>query len=397
MRLSGRVKGTGHRSGGRNDPRLLTREQEGELAERILYLADHGFPLTMDKVRETAFEYARANGIKEFSPHSKDKKGGRKWFKFFMQRFPELAMKTARQISRNRAKAVTKEAIDNWFLEYNSVLNEKKISDPRYIWNVDETGVTNMPKPSTFIGRKGSDLKQIVADERPQISTIIAAVNAAGERMDPLIIHRGRRVPETWIRRAPKNVIVKASIKGYVTDAVFHEWGKHFIEHLRRTGELGKPHVLILDGHGSHVYNMPFINNMIHHKVVVLTLTPHTTHATQPIDQCPLAVFKRFFNWKLEVWCRERRGKALNKLDFWKVFLPAWERSMTERNIRGGFKMTGVYPLNPNAIPYHKFIPNSDSESSDSDDDNDDDDYLDDDDCKLIICGSICGLQIVFF
>ena len=46
---------------------MLKKKVEGELAYRIVKLAKNGFPLTSKKVCQTAYKFARENGIKGFS------------------------------------------------------------------------------------------------------------------------------------------------------------------------------------------------------------------------------------------------------------------------------------------------------------------------------------------
>ena len=38
------------------------------------------------------------------------------------------------------------------------------------------------------------------------------------------------------------------------------------------------------------------------------------------------------------------------KQDFWKVFWPAWKKSMTTTTLQSGFRRTGMFPINPNII-----------------------------------------------
>ena len=40
-------------------------------------------------------------------------------------------------------------------------------------------------------------------------------------------------------------------------------------------------------------------------------------------------------------------GRVLNKVNFWDVFVPSWNSSITPKNIILGFKKTGVYPHDP--------------------------------------------------
>ena len=170
--------------------------------------------------------------------------------------------------------------------------------DPRHIWNIDETNVTNIPKEKKFVGLLGKKLNQVVGSERAETSTVVDCVNAAGEKMPPLIIHRGVWVPATWTQNAPLYYQVCATKKGYINHAVFYFWGKMFLAHLKRLGLEKKQCVLIIDGHGSHVYNLLFVYNKYQHNVSVAVLELHTTHVTQPLDQYPFEAFKaHFFQW----------------------------------------------------------------------------------------------------
>jgi len=74
---------------------------EKELAEHVKNLASVGFPCTRDDIRTLAYEYALRVGIKGFS--DKKKRAGYYWFQGFMQRFPELGVKSAENLSVPRA------------------------------------------------------------------------------------------------------------------------------------------------------------------------------------------------------------------------------------------------------------------------------------------------------
>ena len=118
----------------------------------------------------------------------------------------------------------------------------------------------------------------------------------------------------------------------------------HHLEKLNGNGLINGNNVLTSDGHGSHVYNLPLMQDF-----------HHTTHATQPIYQHPLAIFKKYFHYYLAVWSQKHRGKPLPKSEFFKVFLPAWKKVMSEKYIKAGSHITGLWPLNPDAIPNDKF------------------------------------------
>lgn len=54
--------------------------------------------------------------------------------------------------------------------------------------------------------------------------------------------------------------MVRLSDNGWITSELFMAWAENFVQQLPKDDLL--PHVLFLDGHGSHVYNLDFINLM---------------------------------------------------------------------------------------------------------------------------------------
>ena len=48
-----------------------------------------------------------------------------------------------------------------------------------------------------------------------------------------------------------------ATKKGYIMKSQFHEYGLAFLRYLKANGLADKTNLLILDGHKSHLYNLP--------------------------------------------------------------------------------------------------------------------------------------------
>jgi len=73
---------------------------------------------------------------------------------------------------------------------------------------------------------------------------------------------------------------------------------------------LQQKHVLLLDVHGSHVYNVDFLKMMAANNVDVFCFPPHTSHILQPAD---VSLFKSLkSNWTAEglKFTKETGGKV---------------------------------------------------------------------------------------
>ena len=78
-----------------------------------------------------------------------------------------------------------------------------------------------------------------------------------------------------------------ATVKGYIIKNRFHEYDMHFIQFLKANWLADKPNLLIIDGHKSHLYNLPFYEAIRDNNVEILMIPPHTSHILQPLDLFP--------------------------------------------------------------------------------------------------------------
>ena len=247
--------------------------------------------------------------------------------------------------------------ISQWFDLLKKIQMEVGIVSPAQIWSGDETGVQNVPKEIKVLGIKNIRTFQQVSSEQGETLTILSFVNALGNVVPPMIIHKGQRVQDTWKIKAPGNIRISATTKGYITKSKFHEYGLKFIRYLKENGLANQKKLLIVDGHKSHLYNLPFYEAMISNNIEVLTIPPHTSHLLQALDSVPFAQFKKYWENNLHRYNNSHSGRPLNKVDFWEVFVPSWNQAMVPKNIIAGFRCTGIYPFDPTAIPKTAMAP----------------------------------------
>ena len=129
--------------------------------------------------------------------------------------------------------------------------------------------------------------------------TVLTFVNVAGQSVPPLIIHKGQRVQETWNLKAPGNMKIAATERGYIMKSKFHEYGLHFVKFLKSNGLADKMNLLIIDRHKSHLYNLPFYKAMRANNIEILIIPPHTSHLLQTLDLVPFAQFKKHWESNL--------------------------------------------------------------------------------------------------
>ena len=87
----------------------------------------------------------------------------------FLKRYPQLKVKeTVTNLSIAQANATRKSSVLAWYKKYENVLKQLEITDPKYIWNIDEHGSEDMPKVKKVIGLKGIKKFQKQPHEKPK-------------------------------------------------------------------------------------------------------------------------------------------------------------------------------------------------------------------------------------
>jgi len=346
--------------------------EEKELVDRLVEIAHLGFPMSLNEVCDVAYEYAVRNGKKGFSKEAGT--AGKDWGYAFKERHKDrIRLYTPQQLSRARAESATPEAFDEWFDLYEDLLRKGKIMDengvinPKRIWNIDKTGITDLPRPRKALCPKGERAVEVVGGERGELSTIMSYVNAAGDVVPPMIIHKAYsatgvyRVQGEWKDGIGKGMVLRATGTGYVDKNTFLQYGYKFIEFLKRNKlitEGDEKNLVILDGHSTHVYNLAFIDLMIQNNVDLISLVPHSTHDSQPWDKFLARAVKVYWSPELRLWSYKKKGRRLPKTKFFSIFVKVWDMAMKKHRILSSWRVTGLYPLDRKRLTHtHKTDP----------------------------------------
>ena len=119
----------------------------------------------------------------------------------------------------------------------------------------------------------------MTALEKGETSTALVTINAVGDSPPVMVIHKGKYIGKQWSNGAPHDTLVRVSDKGYINRELFVEFGYSFVKYLeKRQLNDGRPHLLLMDSHYSHLYNLEFLELMKGNNIHVLPC--HLTRVT---------------------------------------------------------------------------------------------------------------------
>ncbi len=208
------------------------------------------------------------------------------------------------------------------------------------------------PKAPKVVARKGQkNLSCITSDTKSQV-TVLACVNATGDCIPPFVIFNRKMKTELAVGEVP-NTYYGYSKNGWMDMELFHDW---FVNHFLCYAPSERPLLLLLDGCSSH-FCPDMVKLAASEQVVLFVLPPHTTQVSQPLDKGVFSALKSSWRKVCHSFLVRNPGRVITLYDFSSLLCEAWDEAMTIKNIKSGFRVTGVYPLNEAAfvLPEEQF------------------------------------------
>ena len=214
------------------------------------------------------------------------------------------------------------------------------------IYNLDEFGMPLDPKPLSIASKSGQKHPSTITTGNRQQITVLACVSASGYCIPPLVVFKRKTLSkELCIGKVPGTMYAFSS-NGWVDSEIFDLW---FNNHFLAYAVPARPILLIMDGASCHL-NLVTIKKAAKEEVLLCCLPPHSTHLTQPLDKGCFDPLKSSWREECHNYLTKNPGKVVTQYQFFELFKNAWYKSMTMRNIAAGFRVTGIYPFDPEKI-----------------------------------------------
>ena len=181
---------------------------------------------------------------------------------------------------------------------------------------------------------------------------VLVCINVAQYHFPSFYIFCGKTFQRDYIKQCVDNASMAMQPKAWMKGYLFKSWIGHFVKNVLDCG-LGISssycHLLILNGQGSHV-TVDVVKTARSIGLNFFTLPFHTFHAKQPLDISYLNHSNKPFDYCKTYGHYKTSLEALQKEVLAKWVSTALEKALPEKNIKSGFRSTGIVPLNPRAM-----------------------------------------------
>lgn len=174
---------------------LLTPAEENKIVELAVISSDWGDPLTTMDITKYA------NALLAKRPGETSVKVGKNWAsRFLVRHHKRLQMYWSKPLDTQRAKGLTREAVDDWF----KILKEQIVENgilPENIYGMDESGFPPSNQGSQrVIGRAGNKIQHKQGGANRENVTAVVTICADGSTLRPLVIFKGEYLMKRWIK-----------------------------------------------------------------------------------------------------------------------------------------------------------------------------------------------------
>ena len=278
------------------------------------------------------------------------KRVGKNWTQRFVQRRPELKMRFSRVYDFQRALCENPETIGAWFRLVENMRGKYGIQDGDF-YNFDETGFMMGMIQGTMVvtGSERRGRAKSVQPGNREWSTAICCINGEGWSVPPFLLVQGMYHLANWYSETDlhSDWVIRTTSNGWTDNNTALEWIKHFDKHTA-TRTKGRYRMLVLDGHGSHL-SAEFEAYCKEHNIITLCLPAHSSHITQPLDVGCFGPLKRAYGHEINAFVKAHINH-ITKVEFLIAFKAAYKASITESNIKGGFRGAGLVPFDPQTV-----------------------------------------------
>lgn len=336
--ISRRINGENAGKVGR--PCVLLEEDERSLVQCITAAGEWGFPLTLFDIRLLVKSFLDKKGVTE--KRFCNNLPGKDWGMSFLKRQKNiLSQRLCQNVKRARAN-VDEETITAYFDELQTNLEGV---DAHLIINYDETNLTDDPGRKHVVVRRGCRHPERIIDTTKSSTSVMFTAVGNGVLLPPYITYKAEHLYNTWTEGGPKGTVFNRSKSGWFTMEIFEDWFRSIILPYFKKYDTEAPKVLIGDNLASHV--SPWVISQCEKlNIRFILLPPNSTGICQPLDVSFFRPLKAYWRSVLGEWKETNRGSIPK--DKFPCLLSKCLNAMTsdcEKNIKAGFKATGLVPL----------------------------------------------------
>ncbi|XP_057842521.2 uncharacterized protein LOC131051937 [Cryptomeria japonica] len=256
----------------RGPPTILSLEEEIEIVDWCKDMAQLGHELEIIQLKSHVAHICetRPNPFNNGIP-------GTSWWAGFHKHHPDLTIRTIEGLDRDRVVMLRPSIVTDFYDNLEKLYNASE-NGPTKIWNCDETGVqAGRNCGMQVIAKLGSRSVPHILSKGREWITILCCLSAASHSIPGFYLFKAKRQLKNYIANYEPGACMAAQPYAWMMKELFLNWLYHFARSVLGGVSCTNRHLLIFDGHRSHVA-LTTIQEAKSLGIDLLTLPAHTSH-----------------------------------------------------------------------------------------------------------------------
>lgn len=322
---------------------FLTQAEEARISLWAQHMAQIGYGQIKRELKQAVQRILLSEG----RPHPfKDSLPGKKWYKLFLGRHPDLARLMPQHLGGEKASP-NQDDIHVWFEQFGSYLKQRSaasvLKQPERIYHLDECGFPLCDKTDKVLSLERRKTINPYSSRYVNGITLLSTISAAGAFLPPTLVCPHNKLKESPLEGGPAEAYHGKSKNGWLDDQVFYTFiEKSFLPYLTHRG-VGRPVILFVDAQASHL--TPEVTDLCNDSEVILYCLP--AHASNILQPCDLAVCRPLqMAWEEAEKGFITNGESVKKLTLARALKPVWDSIISRPDLaKNAFKATGIFPF----------------------------------------------------
>lgn len=328
-------------------PISLTEEDEENIVKGICLSSKWGFPFKSMDIRLLVQSFLNKKEGKE--NRFKNNLPGYDWFRHFFNRNKSiLSERLTENIKRSKAK-VNSECIKIYF---DHLKNSLTGVSTHLIINYDEINMVDDPREVNIITRRRCKHPKRILNSSTSCVSVMFAGTPSGFLLPPYVVYKADNLNNDWTEGEPKGTMYNYSKSGWFDNVLFEDWFNELILPYFRKFPVDMPKAMIGDNFASHI-TIGVIEECKKYNIRFILLPSNSTRLCQPLH---VAIFKPLkMQWRKSLSAYKNKNRdCIPKTVFPRVVKNSLKilniNNCVSKNLIWGFKSTGIFPLNENAV-----------------------------------------------
>lgn len=267
------------------------------------------------------------------------------WWECFKSRHPDVVLRIGEGLELKRSMGLINFVCGQFYNNLASLITSQGYN-ALHIWNMDESRVQAVGRNNTLkvVVKKESKHENVPTCDSREWLIVLVCISAIGTFLPHYFIFKGTYLLQDYVKFCGPCAVMNVQENGWVANEIFCDFLNHFKLNVPKGINKDHKHLLVLDGHCSHV-SATALDICLNMGLDIITIPSHSSHRMQRLDISRFKPFRQYFQEDKAAMALESPNwdyGVMLKPTLAQMMATALDQTLKPSTIVAGFKTSGM-------------------------------------------------------